>query len=78
MGSELGLSSRCLWGAERKRVLGLMMEWMWTGLHADPQASENSASVGNWGGSRARRGQELRGGRARWEIRRKLQRGWWG
>lgn len=49
MESELGFSSRCLWGAERKRALGLMMEWMWTGLHADPQASESSANVGNWG-----------------------------
>lgn len=40
--------------------MNLMMEWKWTGLHADPQASKSSASVGNWGRSRACRGQELR------------------
>ena len=28
-----------------------MMEWMWTELHADPQALESSASVGNGGGA---------------------------
>ena len=28
-----------------------MMEWMWTELHADPQALKSSASVGNWWGA---------------------------
>ena len=51
MGSELGLSSMCLWGEGRKRGLNLMMEWMWTELHADPQALKSSASVGNWWGA---------------------------
>lgn len=33
--------------------MNLMMEWKWTGLHADPQASKSSASVGKWGGGAA-------------------------
>ena len=36
-----------------------MMEWMWTELHADPQALKSSASVGNGVGNRACRGREL-------------------
>lgn len=47
MGTELGLSSRCLWGEGRKRV---EPDGVGQGLHADPQASRAVQVLESGGG----------------------------